>query len=158
MSVLLVLQIIIVVCMIVAILLQKSSADGMVGASSSTSFMSGRASANLLTRVTSFLAAAFILNSLVLAYLSSHSDKTGSIVGESDVIEKNEKAATPEEKKAPEPVLPDAEELPVKKDVEGKSAPAVEGKDAVKKLEGEAGKTPDTATEKSSVPNVPVAE
>jgi len=79
-SVLLVLQIIITIAMIIVILIQRNSSEGMAGlAGGGNSIMSGRASANFLTKITSFLAAGFILNSLVMASITaraSHQNKS----------------------------------------------------------------------------------
>ncbi len=82
MEVLLVLQIIVVVALIGIILVQKTSSDGFTGGGSPNSFLTGRASANLFTRVTAILATIFIVNSLVLAYLAAHTNAPGSILDE----------------------------------------------------------------------------
>jgi preprotein translocase subunit SecG len=83
-TVLLVLQVIVTVSMIIVILIQRSSSDGMAGlAGGGNSIMSGRASTNLLTRITSVLAAAFIINSLVMAAMTARSSRSEkSIVDE----------------------------------------------------------------------------
>jgi preprotein translocase subunit SecG len=87
-EILLVFQIVIAVAMIGVILLQRSSADGLgLGGGGMGSFMSGRASANLLTKTTAILAALFILNSIVLAALVSNAPHQESI------LEKVEKKA-----------------------------------------------------------------
>lgn len=75
MTVLLVIHTIIVVLLIGIILIQRSSNDGFTGGGGVDSMMSGRAQANFLTKATSYLAAAFLISSLVLAYLSSHADR-----------------------------------------------------------------------------------
>ncbi len=80
MQVLLILQILIVIGLVATILVQKSSSDGFTGASSPSAFMSGRAQANLFTRVTSIFAALFIVNSLVLAYMASHTERGVTIL------------------------------------------------------------------------------
>lgn len=83
MNVLLVLHIIIVIALIITILMQKSSSDGFTsggGASGGNALFSSRGKANALTRATSFLATAFIINSLVLAYIASHSEQNRSVV------------------------------------------------------------------------------
>ncbi len=80
MEILLVLQIIVVVALIAVILVQKTGADGFTGGGSPNSFLTGRASANLFTRTTSILATVFIVNSLVLAYIASHTERSGSII------------------------------------------------------------------------------
>ena len=80
-NVLLIIQVIVVVCLVGVILLQRSSSDGLLSSSGGmNSFLSSRASANLLTRVTAILATAFLVNSLILAYISTHSDRGRSIL------------------------------------------------------------------------------
>ena len=80
MEALLVLQIIIVVLMVCVILMQRSSNDGFTGGSSTAGgLMSGRSQANLLTKTTSILAAIFIINSLTLAYIASHTQRESSL-------------------------------------------------------------------------------
>lgn len=73
-TVLLVLQVIVTVSMVVVILIQRNASDGMAGlAGGGNSLISGRASANILTRITSILAAIFLLNSLVMAAITARS-------------------------------------------------------------------------------------
>lgn len=76
----LVVQLIVVVSLIAVILLQKSSANGFTDTGGDSIFSSKRGKADILTRVTTFLATAFLLNSLFLAYLSAHSEKNTSLV------------------------------------------------------------------------------
>lgn len=81
-TVLLVLQIIITVAMISVILLQRSSSDGvsaLTGGGGGSALFSGRASANILTKTTSILAAAFIINALVMATMTARSTTNSSI-------------------------------------------------------------------------------
>jgi preprotein translocase subunit SecG len=80
MEILLVLQILVVVALVGVILLQRSSSDGFTGNSSPTSFMTGRAQANLFTKITAILATIFIINSLALAYIASHTERKDSII------------------------------------------------------------------------------
>lgn len=83
MTVLFVIQIIVVVMMIGVILMQKTTADGlMAGSGSPDSFLSGRSSANVLTKTTAILATIFIVNSLVMGYMASHSKREGSVLDE----------------------------------------------------------------------------
>ena len=82
MQVLLVIQVIVVVAMVAVILVQKSSSDGFTGNSSPNSLMTGRAQANLFSRLTSIFATIFIVNSLILAYLASHTERGGDVVDE----------------------------------------------------------------------------
>lgn len=83
-SVLLVIHIVVCVALVGSILLQQNSGDGLSGigggGGGGNSLMSGRASSNFLTRVTSILATIFILNSLLLAIIASHSTRGGSTV------------------------------------------------------------------------------
>jgi preprotein translocase subunit SecG len=70
--------------LIITILLQKTSADGLSGiggGGSNMGIMSGRSAANFLTRTTVILAIAFFINALVIANLSSkkHTDFTDKI-------------------------------------------------------------------------------
>jgi|GEM_PF-425167 len=94
-TVLLVLQVIVTVSMIIVILIQRSSSDGTAGlAGGGNSIMSGRASANLLTRITSVLATAFIINSLVMAAMTARSNNSGkSIVDEIKIDQKTSPSA-----------------------------------------------------------------
>ena len=72
-SILLIIHIIIAVLLVIVILLQPSSGDGGFVSSQSNpgALMSGRATANLLTRTTAILATIFILNSLLLAIIAN---------------------------------------------------------------------------------------
>ncbi len=72
--ILLVLQIIISILLIIVILLQRSNSDGFgLGASGGSNFLSSRGQANLMTKITSILAAAFMANSLLLATVNARS-------------------------------------------------------------------------------------
>lgn len=100
---LLIVHVIITIALIIVILLQRSSTDGFgVGGSGSgglDSVMSGRASANLLTKTTAILATLFIVNSLALAVIASNTDRNASIT---DDIESPTAIETPsEEEEAP---------------------------------------------------------
>jgi len=81
-TILLVIHIFIALALIGIILIQRSNNDGLglSSGSSNNSFMSGRSQANLLTRVTAILAAIFMANCLLLAWLASHSAGDGSII------------------------------------------------------------------------------
>ncbi len=69
-TVLLVVHVLICVALIVVVLIQRSESDGFgLGSGSGANLFSGRATANLLTRTTAFLATLFIVNSLVLSIL-----------------------------------------------------------------------------------------
>ena len=71
---LLVVQVIISISMVAIILLQRSSSDGLSGLSGGgNSLVSGRASANALTKSTAFLAVAFMVNSMAMAVITARS-------------------------------------------------------------------------------------
>ncbi|MGA9949750.1 MAG: preprotein translocase subunit SecG, partial [Xanthobacteraceae bacterium] len=66
MYVLIVIHLMLVLALIGVVLLQKSEGGGLV--SSSSGFLTGRGTANVLTRATALLAAGFFLTSLALSY------------------------------------------------------------------------------------------
>jgi len=92
-TILLVIQIFIALALIGVILIQRSSSDGLGLSGSGNSFMSGRASANLLTRTTAILAALFMANCLLLAWIASHSGTQGSVINQ--MIEEEKPAEVP---------------------------------------------------------------
>ncbi len=96
MEILLIVQIIIVVALVATILIQRSDSDGFTGNSSPTAFMTGRSQANLFTKTTAILATLFLLNSLVLGYIASHTVRTSDIIDEA-VQEVEGKASEAEE-------------------------------------------------------------
>ncbi len=72
-TVLLVIHILIALALIVTVLLQRSEGGGLGiggGSGGMGGFMTARGTANLLTRTTGFLAAAFMAMSLLLAWLA----------------------------------------------------------------------------------------
>lgn len=77
---LLVLQVIIAVVMIILVLLQKSDGDSLSGIGGGSgglnSVISGKTSANILTKTTMILIGIFMLNCLVLASLSNVANKS----------------------------------------------------------------------------------
>jgi preprotein translocase subunit SecG len=64
--------------MIGVVLLQKSEGGGLV--SSTSGFMTGRGTANVLTRTTAFLAAGFFVTSLALSWLAGLGRHPASII------------------------------------------------------------------------------
>lgn len=79
-QVLLVVQVIVTLALIAMVLLQRSDSDGFgLGSGGGGNLLSGRASANLMTRTTAILAALFIINSLVLSVMAAH-NKPASII------------------------------------------------------------------------------
>ncbi len=69
----------VVICLFLigVILLQQSRGGGLGGAlgSGATQVFGGRGSANFMTRLTTFMAVAFMLTSMTLAYLASAGDR-----------------------------------------------------------------------------------
>lgn len=115
MDILLIIHIFITVSLIGIVLLQRSSQDGFgMGSGGGHAFMSSRATGNFLTRLTAILATLFMANSLLLAYLASHSSREGSGIIEQLKQEKpTEKTTAPltpsEPKGAEKPALPVAD-------------------------------------------------
>jgi preprotein translocase subunit SecG len=81
-SVLLIIHLFVTVALICVVLLQRSEGGGLgIGSSQGMgSFMSGRGTANLLTRTTAILAAIFMSLSLTLALLNRGTSATRSIL------------------------------------------------------------------------------
>lgn len=81
-TLLLVLQFVIVISLILAVLLQQSSADGISGlAGGGHGIVSGKASANFITKTTFILAFMFMINSFCLAKLTIMDlQKSGKII------------------------------------------------------------------------------
>jgi preprotein translocase subunit SecG len=85
-NVLLVIHLMLAIAMIMAVLLQRSEGGGLGiggGGGGMGSFLSGRSTANLLTRTTAILAAGFMLTSLTLTIIAASDRKPRSIL---DVI------------------------------------------------------------------------
>ncbi len=87
-SVILVIHLILAIALVGIVLLQRSEGGalgmggggGGGGGGGMGGFMSGRAAADLLTRTTALIAAAFMATSLTLAILASGERKQGSIL------------------------------------------------------------------------------
>ncbi len=81
-QIVLVIHLLIALALVASVLLQRSEggALGIGGGGGGGGFMSGRGSANLLTRTTAILAAVFFATSLTLAILASGSREGGSIM------------------------------------------------------------------------------
>ena len=90
-TILLVIHIILAVCIICAVLVQKSEGGGLgIGGSGGAGggFMTARGTANFMTKLTAFLGGCFFLTSIILALLSSNN--APSIANEvNKQIEKN---------------------------------------------------------------------
>lgn len=78
--VVLVIHLLIALALVGVVLIQKSEGGGLgIGGGSMGGMMTTRGSANLLTRVTAFLAAAFFSTSLILAIMAGNTTQTESI-------------------------------------------------------------------------------
>jgi preprotein translocase subunit SecG len=77
-SVVIAIHLMLVLAMIGVVLLQKSEGGGLV--SSTSGFMTGRGTANVLTRTTALLAAGFFVTSLALSLLAAHDRASGSLI------------------------------------------------------------------------------
>jgi preprotein translocase subunit SecG len=112
-TILLVTHTILVMFLIVMVLLQRSSADGLsgLGGGGGNQFLTGRASANLMTRTTAILAGAFMCTSLILAVMASR-------MTESSIVD-----SVPVETSVPvEPTVPVGDSLPIVKGTVEKKA------------------------------------
>jgi preprotein translocase subunit SecG len=78
-TVIIVIHLMIVASLIGVVLLQKSEGGGL-GIGSSGGFLTSRGTANVLTRATAFLAAAFFATSLVLSILAGFHRSPSSIL------------------------------------------------------------------------------
>lgn len=85
-SILLVIHLLISVGLVGAVLLQKNEGGlgGLGGGAGMSSFMTGRASANFLTKTTRWLVAAFFATSMILAWLATHPSQTSLLLPASD--------------------------------------------------------------------------
>src|SRR5438128_779184 len=80
-AILLVLHVLIAVAMVGVVLLQKSEGGGLgMGGGGMSGLMTGRSTANLLTRTTAILAGVFMLTSIALVILSTPTKTTRSFL------------------------------------------------------------------------------
>ena len=96
-TVILVIHVILAICIIFAVLIQKSEGGGLgIGGSQSGGFMTSRGTANTLTKITTLVGALFFITSILLAILSGSNYET-SISQEikTDIINKNDKPKVP---------------------------------------------------------------
>jgi len=77
-TVVIIIHLMIVLAMIGVVLLQKSEGGGLV--SSTSGFMTGRGTANVLTRTTALLAVGFFITSLALSWLAGLGRHPASII------------------------------------------------------------------------------
>ena len=81
-TIILVIHLMIAVALVGTVLLQKSEggALGIGGGGGMSGFMTGRSTANLLTRTTAILGGAFFATSIVLVILAAHRNEARSIL------------------------------------------------------------------------------
>lgn len=80
-TVIIVIHLMIVVALIGVVLLQRSEGGGLgMGSGGGSGFMTGRGTANLLTRTTAFLAIGFFITSLFLSWLAGLDRQPASIL------------------------------------------------------------------------------
>ena len=77
-TILIVIHLMIVLAMVGVVLLQKSEGGGLV--SSTSGFMTGRGTANVLTRTTALLAMGFFLTSLALSWFAGLGRHPASLI------------------------------------------------------------------------------
>ncbi|OYW14101.1 MAG: preprotein translocase subunit SecG [Rhodospirillales bacterium 12-54-5] len=110
-DVLLIIQLLLAASLIGVVLLQRSESDGFgMGSGGGSNFLSGRASANLMTRTTAILAALFIINSLALSIVAAHHGQESIVDAVAKQQETTAPAATPAK-----PVVPEVPKVPVAK-------------------------------------------
>ena len=80
-TIILIVHLLVALALVGVILLQRSEGGALgIGGGGMGGMMTGRSSANLLTRVTAVLAASFIVTSLLLAILAAHRSAPSSIL------------------------------------------------------------------------------
>ena len=81
-TVLLVIHLMIAAALVGVVLLQRSEGGALgIGGGGGGGFLTGRGTANLLTRVTAGLAAAFFVTSLALTLVNKHTAAPASVIG-----------------------------------------------------------------------------
>ena len=102
-TILLVIHLLIAIALVIVVLLQQSEGGGLGigGGGSGSGLVSVRGAANLLTRATAVLAASFMLTSLTLAILASHSGERKSVLDKAST--KSQTSAPPNREK---PLVP----------------------------------------------------
>jgi preprotein translocase subunit SecG len=104
----------IAIALVGAVLLQKSEGGALgMGGGGMSGFMTGRSTANLLTRTTAFLAIAFFTTSVLLVWLSNHTGASRSIIDQGTAPTTQEAPAAPPA--APTPATPSEPTAPLAK-------------------------------------------
>jgi len=87
-TVIVVVHLMLVLALIGVVLLQKSEGGGLVS-SGGSGFLTGRGTANVLTRTTALLAAGFFVTSLALSWLASFQRHPASIINTSGPVQES---------------------------------------------------------------------
>jgi len=119
MNVLLVIHLMIAVALIGVVLLQRSEGGGLGiggggGGGGMSGFLTGRGTANLLTRTTAILAAAFMLTSLTLTIFAGSTRQPKSILDEIPASSAPSVPSAPAGQAAPSETQPTAPAAPEK--------------------------------------------
>ena len=102
-------HILVAIALVGVILLQKSEGGALgMGGGGMSGFMTGRSTANLLTRVTAILAAAFMATSILLVVIHNRDRAPRSIIDQGAPAA----PATPVAPAAPQPQTPPAQPAP----------------------------------------------
>src|ERR1700689_2582171 len=105
-TVVIVIHLMLAVALIGVIMVQKSEGGALgMGGGGMSGFMSGRSTANLLTRTTGVIAVCFFVTSITLAVLAAHQRAPGSLIAQGG-------ASEPQRAPAPHPVPPAAPAVP----------------------------------------------
>jgi preprotein translocase subunit SecG len=113
-TIILIVHLLVALALVGVILLQRSEGGALgIGGGGMGGMMTGRSSANLLTRVTAVLAASFIVTSLLLAILAAHRSAPRSILDQpipaAPAVPADTAPPSPSEPAAPaEPAAPSA--------------------------------------------------
>jgi preprotein translocase subunit SecG len=98
-----VIHVLIALSLVGVILLQKSEGGALgMGGGGMSGFMTGRSTANLLTRTTAILAAAFFATSIILVVLSNTSGTPRSLIDQGSAPATQETPAVPSPPPTPE--------------------------------------------------------
>jgi preprotein translocase subunit SecG len=107
-TIVLIIHLLVALALVGVILLQRSEGGALGIGGGGGGLMTGRASANLLTRVTAGLAATFIATSLVLAILATHRTAPSSILDQPAQPSQSAPAQPAEPATPPAPAAPSA--------------------------------------------------
>jgi preprotein translocase subunit SecG len=100
-QVILAIHLMVAIALVAVVLLQRSEGGALGIGGSGGGFLSGRSAANLLTRTTAILAAAFFVTSLALAKLAEHDRTPKSILDQQTPPPHSEQAPPAQEPSAP---------------------------------------------------------